>query len=128
MVPIAHITPLRAGHASFILRRFELEPFLSSIPKHLLTELILVPPVAVAMLKYPLLHKYSLKSIKVVNCGAGPLDKEHQNTLSALLDPEASFTQVWGMTETSCVASRFYYPEHDDTGSVGRMMPNLDVK
>ncbi|EXJ60903.1 hypothetical protein A1O7_05056 [Cladophialophora yegresii CBS 114405] len=128
MVPSAHVAPLRSGHTSYILRRFELEPLLSSIDKYKLTEMILVPPVAVAVLKHPSLHKYSLKSIKVVLCGAGPLSKEHQSALQAILGPDTSFTQVWGMTETSCVASKFYYPERDDTGSVGRMMPNLDVK
>jgi acyl-CoA synthetase (AMP-forming)/AMP-acid ligase II len=128
MVPAAHVAPLRSGHTSYILRRFEMEPLLSSIDRYKLTEMILVPPVAVAALKHPSLQKYSLKSIKVVLCGAGPLSKEHQSALQAILGPDTSFTQVWGMTETSCVASKFYYPERDDTGSVGRMMPNLDVK
>ncbi|OAP55592.1 hypothetical protein AYL99_10565 [Fonsecaea erecta] len=128
MVPVAHVTPLRSGDLSYILRRFDMEPFLTSIQKYKLTEMVFVPPVAVAVLKYPFLHNYSLKSIKVVVCGAGPLDKEHQNALQTILGSETSFTQVWGMTETSCVASKFYYPERDDTGSVGRMMPNLDVK
>lgn len=105
-----------------------MEPFISSIEKYKLTEMVLVPPVAVAVLKYPSLDKYSLKSIKVVLCGAGPLSKEHQNALQLILGPDTSFTQVWGMTETSCVASKFYYPERDESGSVGRMMPNLDVK
>ncbi|KAK5198122.1 hypothetical protein LTS13_000999 [Exophiala xenobiotica] len=128
MVPTAHITPLRAGHATYILRRFELQPVCASIPKYQLTELVLVPPVAVAMLKYPALHEYNLSTLKVIMCGAGPLDKEHQNALQKIIGPGAAFTQVWGMTETSCVASKLYYPERDDTGSVGRMMPNLDVK
>ena len=128
MVPTAHITPLRAGHATYILRRFELQPVCASVPKYQLTELVLVPPVAVAMLKYPAIHEYNLRTLRVIMCGAGPLDKEHQNALQKIIGPGAAFTQVWGMTETSCVASKFYYPERDDTGSVGRMMPNLDVK
>jgi acyl-CoA synthetase (AMP-forming)/AMP-acid ligase II len=32
------------------------------------------------------------------------------------------------MTETSCIATVFYHPEGDDTGSVGRPIPNLDMK
>ena len=128
MVPIAHVTPLRTGDITYVLRRFEMEPLLTSIQKYQTNELTLVPPVAVAVLKYPQIKDYSLKSVKAVNCGAGPLNKEHQSTLQGLLSQGASFTQVWGMTETSCVASKFYFPEHDETGSVGRMMPNLDVK
>ena len=33
-----------------------------------------------------------------------------------------------GMTETSCIATNFYYPEHDITGSVGRPVPGIDMK
>lgn len=36
--------------------------------------------------------------------------------------------RVWGMTELSCVASMFYYPEDDDTGSIGRIIPNCEAK
>lgn len=32
------------------------------------------------------------------------------------------------MTETTCVATQFPYPEADETGSVGRPLPGLDVK
>ena len=32
------------------------------------------------------------------------------------------------MSETSCVATYFYPPEHDTTGSVGRFIPSLDAK
>ncbi|KAJ9604741.1 hypothetical protein H2200_010855 [Cladophialophora chaetospira] len=128
MVPSAHIAPLRSGHASYVLRRFEMEPYLSSIPKYKLTELVFFPPVAVGVLNYPDVHKYSFESVKMALCGAGALSRENQAALQAILGAETSFTQVWGMTETSCVASKFYWPEKDDTGSVGRMMPGLDVK
>jgi len=37
-------------------------------------------------------------------------------------------TQVWGMTEASCIVTRFEYPEDDLTGSIGRPMPNIDMK
>ncbi|KIX06770.1 uncharacterized protein Z518_04746 [Rhinocladiella mackenziei CBS 650.93] len=127
-VPVSHVTALRAGNTTYVLRRFEMIHLLSSVQKYRIPELILVPPVAVAILKFPQLKDYSLNSIKIVQAGAGKLDKDHQNAIQALLSPDASFTQVWGMTETSCVASRFNYTERDDTGSVGRMMPNLDVK
>ena len=32
------------------------------------------------------------------------------------------------MTETTCVATNFPWPELDETGSIGRPLPNLDVK
>ena len=126
--PVACITPLRSGNVTYILRRFELEAFLKYIEKYQVTELAMVPPVCIGIIISPLSKKYSLKSIRSAACGAAPLDKGPQARLKALLSPDAPFTQVWGMTETSCVATMFYYPEHDVTGSVGRMMPNLDCK
>ena len=59
MVPVAHVTPLRTGDVSYILRRFELEPFLSSVQKYQITDLVLVPPVAVAVIKHPHIQNYS---------------------------------------------------------------------
>ncbi|KIW11613.1 hypothetical protein PV08_10915 [Exophiala spinifera] len=128
MVPSAHVSPLRAGHVSYVLRRFELQPVCEALAKYRITEMTLVPPVAMAMLKFPGIRDYDLTGVKAIFCGAGPLDKEHQNALLLIVGGDTSFTQVWGMTETSCVATKFYYPEKDDTGSVGRPIPNLDIK
>ncbi|KAF2193159.1 acetyl-CoA synthetase-like protein [Zopfia rhizophila CBS 207.26] len=126
--PSGVITPFRSGNVTYIMRRFDLEGFLSNIQKYQISELIVVPPIAIGIIMSPLGEKYSLKSVKRALCGAAPLDKGPQARLQALLAPDAPCTQVWGMTETSCIASMFTYPEGDDTGSVGRMLPNLDVK
>lgn len=129
IVPVAHTTPLRSGHTSYVMRRFELEPYLSSIQRFSITELSLVPPLVIALLMSPLTKKYSLKSVSLISCGAAPLSKEAQNKLKEEhCSSDCVFNQVWGMTETSCVATMFPYSESDDTGSVGRPIPNLDIK
>lgn len=127
-VPTAHTSALRSGHETYVMRRFELEPFLESIGRYEITELDIVPPMAIAIIMSPVTKNYSLKSIKAATCGAAPLAKETQARLKALLDPEATMTQVWGMTETSCICSMFHFPEPDYTGAVGRMLPNIDAK
>ena len=33
-----------------------------------------------------------------------------------------------GMTEATCIVTRFKWPEKDVTGSVGRPIPNTDMK
>ncbi|KAF2817521.1 acetyl-CoA synthetase-like protein [Mytilinidion resinicola] len=126
--PVTHTTPFRKGDESYIMRRFDLEAFLAGIEKYQITDLVMVPPVCVAIIMSGLHEKYSLKSIKSAACGAAPLDKGVQARLKAMLAPGAPFAQVWGMTETSCVATQLHYPEDDDTGSVGRPIPNLDIK
>ncbi|KAL3417885.1 4-coumarate-CoA ligase 2 [Phlyctema vagabunda] len=127
-IPVAHTTALRMGDASYVMRRFELESFLGNIEKYSISELTIVPPIAVAIIMSPLTPKYSLRSVRYANCGAAPLSKETQARFQSLLSKGAPFTQVWGMTETCCIGFMFHFNEHDDTGSVGRMLPNLDAK
>jgi acyl-CoA synthetase (AMP-forming)/AMP-acid ligase II len=128
-VPLVHAGPLRSGSVCYIMRRFELEPYLAGIEKHKITSLGMVPPLVIAIIMSPLRLKYSLKSVRRIGCGAAPLDKDSGERLKALCAPDCTFTQVQGMTETTGAISLFYYPDEDDTGSVGNtFMPNIDVK
>ena len=64
-----------------------------------------------------------------VQAGAAPLDAESARRFRELCAPDATFTQALGMTETTSVVCSFYYPDADDTGSVGNtFIPNTDVK
>jgi 4-coumarate--CoA ligase len=142
--PVAHTTTLKAGHASYVLRRFELEGFLQTIENYQITDLIMVPPIVIATIMSDLTDKYSLKSLRAAVCGAAALGIGPQKRFQQLMSANAPFTQVWGerpgrifhdktdpvagMTELSCLATRHPYPEHDDTGSIGRALPNIDTK
>ncbi|KAJ4345591.1 uncharacterized protein N0V89_011724 [Didymosphaeria variabile] len=127
-VPRAYTSPLRSGSKTYIMRRFELEPFLRYMERFQITELNMVPPMVIQVINSPLSRKYSLKAVKNGGCGAAPLAAEPQARMKALLSPDAVFNQVWGMSETSCIATMIHYPEHDPTGSVGRFLPNHDAK
>ncbi|KAK3704906.1 Acyl-CoA synthetase actt5 [Vermiconidia calcicola] len=128
-VPLVHAGPFRTGHVCYIMRRFELEPYLAAIERHKISTLGMVPPLVIAIIMSPLRHKYSLKSVRRIGCGAAPLDKDSGEKLKTLCAPDCTFTQVQGMTETTGAISLFYYPDEDDTGSVGNtFMPNTDVK
>ncbi len=109
------------------MRRFELEPFFQYSEKYQVTEAGGVPPMIIAQIMSPLNKKYSLKSAKSAFCGAAPLGAGPQNRYEELLGG-AAFTQVWGMTETTCISTMFPWHEHDYTGSVGRPLANLDMK
>jgi acyl-CoA synthetase (AMP-forming)/AMP-acid ligase II len=127
-IPLSFVTTLRAGHTSYVMRRFELESFFCNMERYEITDLLAVPPMVVAMVMSPLAKKYSLRKTLSARIGAAPLDKGLQKRLKELLAPEATCTQVWGMTELSCVATMFLWPEGDETGSVGRFLSNLDAK
>jgi acyl-CoA synthetase (AMP-forming)/AMP-acid ligase II len=114
---------------AYMLRRFDLETYLATVEKYNVTDLAMVPPIVIAIHMSPLSQKKPyLKKTKAAACGAAPLDKNVQARFRSLMGDDSPFTQVWGMTETSCVATMFPYPEHDDTGSVGRLIPNLEAK
>ncbi|EME84232.1 uncharacterized protein MYCFIDRAFT_152492 [Pseudocercospora fijiensis CIRAD86] len=128
-VPAVHCGPLRRGNIAYIMRRFELESFLAAVEKHKISLLGMVPPLVIAIINSPLRHKYSLRSVRRIGCGAAPLDKDSGEKLKDLCAPGCTFTQVLGSTETTGVFTLFYYPDEDDTGSVGNTwFPNSDVK
>ncbi|KAF2169218.1 hypothetical protein M409DRAFT_20441 [Zasmidium cellare ATCC 36951] len=130
--PYTHVSTLRSGFPSHIMRRFEPWAYLDAVAKYRTTRIMVVPPMVIALLNCALVDearvRKSLSSVRQAVAGAAPLSAETQARLQALLPKDTPFTQIWAMTETSCVASYFYPPENDDTGSVGRFMPSLDVK
>jgi 4-coumarate--CoA ligase len=85
-------------------------------------------PTFLQILNSSLTTPEALASFRNIWVGAAPLAAELQARFKAFLTPSTTFTQVWGMTETSCIATMLHYPEQDDTGSVGRMLPCMDAK
>ncbi|KAL2861201.1 acyl--CoA ligase [Aspergillus lucknowensis] len=127
--PSTHFGLLKAGHTAYMMRRFDLALFLAAAEKYQVTDVTFVPPIAIAVLMSPLTRtRPFLKSVKAAVCGAAPLDKDVQARVRGLLGDGAPFTQVWGMTELSCVATMIPFPEHDDSGSVGRLISNVEAK
>ncbi|KAI8938197.1 Acyl-CoA synthetase actt5 [Plenodomus lindquistii] len=127
-VPGVHASPLRTGDPMWVMRRFELVPYLAAIEKHAITNLTMVPPLVIGIINAPVTKKYSLKSVRSVLVAAAPLDAISQQRLQALCAEDARCTQAWGMTETTSGLIAFEYPEKDDTGSIGRVFPNTDIK
>ena len=126
--PVAHTSPLRAGEPAYVLPRFEPETWWQALEKYEITDLLVVPPLVVLAVNSPLRHKYSLKAVRAGYVGAAPLDKALQARMQALLSEGVTLTQVWGMTETSCICTMFAYPDADVTGSVGYPLPGVDAK
>lgn len=128
MVPIGHITPLRAGHTSYIMRRFTLEDFLRYTEKYKVTEIFVVPPIIVSLLQSPLIQKYSLRSLRWGMIGGAALNLEAQKAFTALINKDGRINCCYGMTELSCIGATYPWPEEDDEGSIGYFLPNLEVK
>jgi 4-coumarate--CoA ligase len=107
-----------------------MEPWLACISKYKITEVNIVPMMVITLLASGLLDspKYSLRSICNAWAGSAPLDRTIQARMKTYLRHDVPFNQAWGMSETTCIATMFYCPEQDFTGSVGRFLPNCDAK
>lgn len=127
-VPAAHFTPLWNGSELFVQRRFTVDGFLRAIQDCQITECPIVPPMCNAIINSPARTKYDISCLRYATSGAAPLGKDQQRRFKELMRPDGTFTQVWGMTECTCIASMFEPTEHDASGSVGRIIPNLDCK
>lgn len=95
-VPVSHTTTLKAGHMSFVMRRFDLQKFLSNIQNYAITDLGVAPPIVIATIMTPLTKSYNLRCLRSSMSGAAPLDKGPQKKFEALMGDDAAFTQVWG--------------------------------
>ncbi len=87
-----------------------------------------MPPIVHMVLASPATKKYDLSSLRDVIGGGAPLSKEDQRRFELLMRGKGVFNQAFGMTETIGCASKFWYPEDDKTGSIGRFLSNLDIK
>ena len=110
------------------MRRFELESFLKYMEQYEIPEVLAVPPMVIAIIMSPLSKKYSLRKTFNATLGAAPMDKDSQRRFLSLMAPDAKCSQVWGLTESTCVATTFQWPEKDDTGSIGRFVSNMEAK
>lgn len=85
------------------MKRYSLVPTLDNIAKFRITELMLVPPILVAMAKCidAKQGKYDLSNIRKVSVGAAPLSREMCEELEKLWpEGQVNIKQGWGMTES----------------------------
>lgn len=124
------ISAIRGGFPMYIMRRFELGPWLENIGRFRITELNVVPAMVVMILQSPLVSrlKHSFRSVNLVFSGSAPLDKELQAKFKSHLRKDAVMNVIWGMSETSCVGMYYHYPNEDSSGAVGKPLPNHDCK
>ncbi|CAL8133769.1 unnamed protein product [Prunus armeniaca] len=93
---------LRAGAAILMMNKFEIVSLLGLIEKHKVSIAPIVPPIVLAIAKFPDLDKYDLSSIRVLKCGGAPLGKELEDTVRAKF-PNVTLGQGYGMTEAGPV-------------------------
>jgi 4-coumarate--CoA ligase len=118
---------------------FTMESMLSAIETHRPSELLLVPPILLRMVRDPIVDKYDLSSVTRLSSGAAPLSVElieqlaqkFPRTAAKAAPGQAGLKQGYGMTEScSCITA---FPLHRVVGykygnSVGEIVSNTEVK
>ena len=111
------------------MHKFGLTSLLDAVQKFRITYLLVVPPVAVLLIKSPLLSNYDLSSVKFLLSGAAPLGGDTSEQLEKLFANGTRTRQGWGMTEATCSVTLFAPDEFDSTHvGVGYLVPNMQAK
>ncbi len=94
---------LVAGATQIILPRFDPEAAMGIIQEHRVTDLYVVPPVALAFVHHPRLAEFDLSSLRFLMSGAAPLPAEVGRQAAEKLG--CVVMQGYGMTESSPITN-----------------------
>ncbi len=118
---------LRNGATLVTMPRFDLEGFLALVQEHRATKAHLVPPIVLALAKSPLVERFDLSSLTLVNSGAAPLSPELQRAAAERIG--CPVVQGYGMTESSPVTHVTPLdPAHHRLGAIGPPVPSTECR
>ncbi|KAF2200023.1 4-coumarate-CoA ligase-like protein [Delitschia confertaspora ATCC 74209] len=118
---------LYTGLQLVVMPKFDIEEFCKIVQNHKITFSYVVPPVILLLSKHPIVEKYDLSSIRMVNSGAAPLTKELVEALYSRL--RIPVKQGYGLSETSPTTHTQPWEDWNRTiGAVGRLLPNQTAK
>lgn len=112
-----------------MLPSFTMQRMLDTIATYKFTELLLVPPILIRLVRDPLVDKYDLSFLRRFLSGAAPLSEEIIQLLRKKF-PQTGFRQGYGMTESSsCIT--IHPPDKFDykyAHTVGTIVASTEVK
>lgn len=143
---------LYSGLTTVVMAKFDIEKFCSIVQNQKITFAYVVPPVVLLLSKHPVVDKYDLSSLRMMNSGAAPLSREIVDALYKRLGvpvkqgyglsetSPTTHTQVRNILHTDSFMPRYIGQSITDTiqqawedwnktiGSVGRLLPNQTGK
>jgi len=89
------------GIPTYLMEQYNLTDMLSHIQRFDITELVLVPPMLVAMAKHPSVRDgtYNISGVRKVVAGAAPIGMEVTQQFEELWNRKLKVRQAWGMSE-----------------------------
>ncbi|GAA5930753.1 hypothetical protein JCM3775_003857 [Rhodotorula graminis] len=126
LVVMIHLTFYNGG-TCVVLPKFDLVKALESVQKYKCTTALVVPPIALALAKHPIVDKFDLSTLRYILCGAAPLSAELEGALHKRLKGRTLVFQGLGMTETTSVAM---IPPNGDSkpGTVGKLLSTIEAR
>lgn len=88
-----------SGLTTTVMAKFEIEKFCSVVQNQKITYSYVVPPVVLLLSKHPIVDKYDLSSLRMLNSGAAPLTRELVEAAYKRL--KVPVKQGYGLSETS---------------------------
>ncbi|KAF9562343.1 hypothetical protein BGW38_008989, partial [Lunasporangiospora selenospora] len=124
LINCLHIS-LITGTETVIMSKFDLPSYLQNIQTFKVSNTFLVPPVALALAKHPMVNDYDLSTLRHIYCGAAPLPKD----LCQLIEKKLGIycRQGFGMTEAAPLVACIRPGQRLD-GSVGPLVAGLTAK
>jgi hypothetical protein len=117
---------LERGATIALMPRFDLPGFLGAIQEHKVNRAYVVPPIALALAKHPLIDDYDLSSLDMIMSGAAPLGPELEEACAKRLG--CRVLQGYGMTELSPVTHVIPMDGQSKPGSIGPSVPNTESR
>jgi 4-coumarate--CoA ligase len=105
--------------------RFDLEMYLRLIQEHRATRLYIVPPVALALAKHPMVDQFDVSSVKQIFSGAAPMGAEIEAAVGTRFGADS--VQGYGMTELSPI-SHMTVGKNIRHGSSGQAVPSTECR
>ena len=118
---------LYSGWTMTVMAKFDIEKFCSNVQKYRITFAYVVPPIVLLLGKHPIIDKYDLSSLRMLNSGAAPLTKDLMNTVYKRI--KVPIKQGYGLSETSPTThTQPWETWNTRIGSVGTLLPNQTAK
>ena len=116
---------LYCGSSVVVMPKFSFTGMLQSIVKYKISNLFLVPPIAVMLCQRPEARKFDLSSLRTILSSAAPLSAERFKQLTALL-PQVAIFQCYGLTEAGMVGMETNGEQRDKPSvSAGVLLPGI---
>ncbi|KAJ3408089.1 hypothetical protein HDU80_006928 [Chytriomyces hyalinus] len=115
------------GYTLVVFPKFELPLFLTSLAKYNVTTAQIVPPIALALAKHPMVDQFKFPKLRGLMSGAAPLAPELVTAIHKRLG--VTLFQAYGLTETSPAATimpialALKYPK-----SIGLLIPSVEAR